>query len=148
MAAAQAASRLVRKGNIQSAIEKALRGQMQRTEISGDRVLRELYRILTVDIADAFEENGALKPLKKMPEDVRRAISGIEVDEIWDTEYEDGKKRKVQVGETRKVKFWSKTEAAQLLGKNLKLWMEKTGSLGVGFDKDGNPNSFTLTFNT
>lgn len=121
--AQQISSELLLKPVISKAISDVIGSQAEKAEIDGIIVLRELYRILTVDIAGAFEENGALKPIQDIPEDIRRAISSVEVDEIWEQEGN----RKVEVGETKKVKFWSKTEAAQLLGKNLKLWADKAG---------------------
>lgn len=142
--ARNSASRLIAKANVQAGIERTLRAQIKRIDLKADRVLLELYRILTVDINEAFdEETGALKPLKEIPEDVRRAISGIEVDEIWETENFAASRRKVRVGETKKIKFWSKTEAAALLGKHLKLWVEKVGIEGL---IDG--VEFTLTLTT
>lgn len=141
--AATEASKLLKIPKIQQKIETLLRKQIAATGIKGELVLKELWRILNVDIKEAFEENGALKSINDIPEDVRRAISGIEVDEIWEMEGEGRNRRKVQIGITKKVKFWSKTDAAQLLGKNLKLWVEKFGLGSIPENAE-----YTLTIKT
>lgn len=47
--------------------------------IDPNRVLREVGRLAYSDIGDMFDENGKLLPVKKLPEDIRRAIKSIEV---------------------------------------------------------------------
>ena len=64
-------------------------------------VLGELLRLARVDIAGAFDKNGKLKPIHEIPEDVRRAICGVEVDELFEGTGRD----REQVGFTRKVRY-------------------------------------------
>jgi phage terminase small subunit len=111
-------------------IETALRAQHKRLEITADEVLREAYWMMKSNIAHTLDpETGAVKSLEDMPEELQRAIASIEVEEIWEWEEgEGGVRRKVQVGEVKKIKFWSKTEAVRLLGRYFKLW-EDTGVL-------------------
>lgn len=130
-AARVSATRLIAKANVWQEIERSLRAKVSKIDLKGEQVLLELWRILNVDIAQAYNEDGSLKSIHDIPEDVRRAISGIEVDEIWEFEGEGREKRKVQCGETKKVKFWSKTEAANLLGKHLKLWLENNAGINL-----------------
>lgn len=118
--ARQTAAKLLTKAHIRAEIEKRLRAQSIRTGINADRILQELYRVATCDVGQAFDERGNLLPLREIPEDVRRAISGIETDELWDGA---GKDRR-QVGVTRKVRFWSKVEALRDLGRHLKLFVD------------------------
>ncbi len=141
--AGELASRLLKNIKVQQKVEAALRKQITATGIKGEQVLRELWRILNVDIKEAFNENGSLKSVHEIPEDIRRGISGIEVDEIWEMEGEGRNRHKVQIGVTKKVKFWSKTEAANLLGKNLKLWAER-----FGFGTLPENAEYTLTIKT
>lgn len=125
--AKQAAFKLLTNADLCRQLTDTISNRTQKAEIDGQRVILELSRLLTVDIIDAFHEDNYLKPLKEIPEDVRRAISAIEIDEIWEKE---GSK-KVQVGITRKVKFWNKTEAANLLGKHFKLWMDNYNNIVI-----------------
>jgi phage terminase small subunit len=83
-------------------------------------VLRELARIGFSDIGSAFDADGAILPLKEMPENVRRCISSIEVESLWDGE---GKERFV-CGKVHKFKFWDKPRALEQLGKHLELFTE------------------------
>ena len=53
------------------------------------RVLEEFGRIAFLDIGEAFDEQGNLLPIRQMPEGVRRAISGIEYEDIFSGRGED-----------------------------------------------------------
>jgi len=100
------ASLLLTKSDVQAAIADGQAKRVAKIEIRADTVLRELARLALADIAQAFDEEGALRPIRDMPEDVRRAISSYEVDA-------DGKV---------KVKFWSKPQTLESLGKHLRLF--------------------------
>lgn len=106
-------------------IEPALKAQEDRTEITADRVLKEIWRLSTVDVSLAYDANGNLKDIKDMPEDVRRAIAGIEVIE------DNANDRKVDAGgnpivsRTKKIKFWDKNKSLELLGKYFKMFTER-----------------------
>lgn len=114
--------RLLENVEVKRSIDEALERRAARVEVKADDVLRELLRLAMVDIGEAFDEKGALKPLHEMSPDVRRAISGIEVEEIWD--FGDGDER-TSAGRVRKVKFWDKKGALELLGKHLKLFTDR-----------------------
>ena len=122
---------LLRKPQISEAVQAGQVRLSKATGVSAQVILGELLRIARVDIGEAFDENGALKPLKEIPEDVRRAISGMEVDELFDG---TGRER-LRIGETRKVKFWDKTRALELLAKHLGLLKDRVELTG----KDGGP---------
>jgi phage terminase small subunit len=55
---------------------RALLAKIQTTQ---ERVWHEISRIAFLDPAEAFDENGELKKLADMPEDLRRAIAGLKV---------------------------------------------------------------------
>ncbi len=126
------ASKAIRNHKIAQLIEKSLRTQINRINARGDRVITELFRILSADIKDAFTPEGALKSIHDIPEDLRRAIAGFEVEELFANQRDGG----AQIGVLKKVKFWSKTESANLLGKHLKLWVE-SGGLDVNLFLNG-----------
>lgn len=110
-----AGSRMLRNRKVSQVVEEALARRQERIEVKSDDILRELLRLATTDIGKAFDEHGRMLPLKDMPEDVRRAISGLEVTSLGDGE----------VGTVTKVKFWDKVRGLELLGKHLKLFTEK-----------------------
>ena len=77
-----------------------------RDEWEKERLLQELRAIATVDIREAYDENGRLKDIKDMPASVAAAISNIESAEEMS---ESG-----EVSATiRKVKFWDKAKAIE-----------------------------------
>ena len=114
-------AQLLAKPLVAQAIQAALAARAARVQVQADDVLRELLRIARVDIREAFDDDGNLKAVKDIPEDVARAIAGIEVDELFQGRGED----REQIGVTRKVKFWDKPRALELLGKHLKLFVDK-----------------------
>jgi phage terminase small subunit len=87
-----------------------------RTEISADRVLKELARIAFHDPANAFRPDGSMKPIHEM-DDVSRAALVIEV-----TEGTDGEGNPTF---SRKMKFADKQVALEKLAKNLGLLTDK-----------------------
>lgn len=103
-------ARLLANASIRAAVNEAKKAQAARVEVEADTVLRELLRIGTVDVSRAFAADGSLLPIHEMPEDVRRAVSAIEV---------------TSLGATVKVKFWSKVDALDKLGRHLKLFTDK-----------------------
>ena len=60
-----------------------------------------------------YDDNGNLKDIHSIPEDARKAIAGIEVDEIWEGRGEE----REQTGVTRKVKLWDNARSSS--GKHL-----------------------------
>lgn len=114
-------AQLLAKPLVAKALQEALEARAARVQVKADDVLRELLRIATVDVREAFDDDGNLKAVKDLPEDVARAIAGIDVDELWQGRGEE----REQIGVTRKVRFWDKPRALELLGKHLKLFVEK-----------------------
>ncbi len=102
----------LRKPEVRRCIDEALARRNARVEVKADDVLRELLRLARVDVGEAFDAKGNLKPLHAMSEDVRRAIAGVDV--------ETSSRRDTVV----KVKFWDKVRGLELLGKHLKLFVD------------------------
>lgn len=101
---------------------------LEQIGVSRERVLSELSQIATVDISQAFDDMGQMKPLNEIPEQVRRAISAIEVNEIFAGQGED----KMAIGLAKKIRFWDKPKALELLGKHLRLFTEVHEHSGPG----------------
>lgn len=118
-------ARLLSKVSIKNRIAELAKPRAEAAGLTAERVLQEIQRISCCDIGQAFNEDGTLKPLKDMPEDVRRAISSIEVDEIR-LGGEDTK----PIGVTRKIKFWDKNKAIEMAGRYHKLFTDKVEHSG------------------
>jgi phage terminase small subunit len=119
------------KPDIAAAVADAVKRRSERVEVTVDDVLRELLTFARTDIRKAFDAHGNLLPVHQMPEEVARAISGIENEEMFDWEGTGEERAKVHTGTVRKVKFWDKTKGLELLGKHLKMFTDK---LEVGAD--------------
>jgi phage terminase small subunit len=122
-------SQLYANAKVRAEIDAAIERRSERVVVEIDDVLRELLTFSRLDLGKAFAEDGSLLPVKEMPEEVRRAISGIDVEELFDGRGEGRK----HVGNIRKVRFWDKAKGLELLGRHLKMWTDKLSLTG----KDG-----------
>lgn len=111
---------------IQAFVSKLIQERASRVEVSADTVLSELLKLAMTDIGQAFKEDGSLKAIHDMPEDVRRAIAGVDVFEEFEGRGED----REQIGWTKKIRFWDKTKALEMLGRHLKLFTDKLEHAG------------------
>jgi len=111
-------ARLLANADIAAAVKAAIDARTEQVKIDANYVLRELFKLANVDLSAAYDEFGNLKPIHEIPEDVRKAIAGIEVFEERDHEG-------TYLGRTRKVKFWDKTRALEMLGRHLALFKDR-----------------------
>ena len=119
------ASQLLAIDEVQARIAELANARNEKFEVDAVEVLRELHRMLTADVAQAFNDDGSLKPIHEIPIDLRRTIAGFDCEEIYEWVGERRDREKVESGRLKKVKFWSKEKAAELLGKHLALFVER-----------------------
>lgn len=105
--------RLLSNPTVAARIADGKERQAERLEVRADTVLRELLRIATADLSQAFDEGGNLLSIHQMPEDVRRAIASVKV-----RTDDDGSL-------VREVKLWDKPKSLELLGKHLRLFVDR-----------------------
>lgn len=116
------AAHLLTEPAIAARVKELMDARAARVNVDQDQVLRELARIGYSDIRQLFDpETGKLLGPEKWPEDLARAIASIEVDELFD--FDNG--RKVQIGYTKKVKFWPKVQALELIGRHQGMFVQK-----------------------
>jgi hypothetical protein len=101
--------------------ERVKQAEMRRREWAAEEVLHQLRRLGLSDIRELFNEDGGLKNIKELADDVASAVASVEVFE----EFEGRGAERRQIGWTKKVKFWDKPKALELLMKNLNLITEK-----------------------
>lgn len=136
--AAQQASRLLTNEKISARIVELKAAQMKRLEVDSDGILRELTRVGFSDLRELYEDDGSIKHPKEWPDELARAIASIEVFEEF--EFHQGgvhcencqrKLTKEIIGQTKKVKFWPKVQALELLGKHKKLFTDRVEHSGT-----------------
>lgn len=111
-------SQLLGKSWVADAINKAKSKLSKKLLLKAEDVLLELARLAVVDTSEAFNLDGSVKPLHEIPEDVRRAIAGIELEAA-----PKGSRRKG--ARIKKLRFWSKTEALNMLGRHHHLLVDR-----------------------
>lgn len=113
-------SQLLGKTRIQAEIQAAMDKRVERTEIDQDRVLGEIAKLAFADIRKVFDQAGNLLPVHMLPDEIAASISSIEVV----TSRIPGSDP-VEVEHTAKIKFWDKRGSLELLGKHLKLFVDR-----------------------
>ena len=121
--------RLLRNADIKEFVSGRAEEHESQLEITAERILCELARIGFSDLSQIFAEDGTLLPIHEMPEDARRVLAGIEVEELFEGRGES----RERVGTLRKVKAWDKVRALELLGKHRRLFAD------VVEGRDGGP---------
>jgi phage terminase small subunit len=129
--AAVAASRLLKKANIQAQIAKLRDKSLAKLEISRERVLAEIAKIAFLDPRKFFNSDGSVKQPGEIDDDTAASLAGLEVCEL----FEGAGEQKHAYGLLKKIRIADKRSALELLGKHLKLFTDKVELSG----KDGGP---------
>lgn len=108
---------LLRNTGVASAIHDAKQARAERTEIDADWVLKRLARDATADLADLYDDQGSLKPVKDWPMVWRTGlVAGVETVQERAGVGADGEPAFVTV---RKVKLLDRTKLVELIGKHV-----------------------------
>ena len=121
--AAQIASRLLTKVNVQDAIQAARKRRENRIEISADRVLLEIARIAFFDPRKLFDRSGNPVPITELDDDTAAAIAGLDVDTKADGEPD-------MLTITKKLRLADKQKALDMLGRHLGLFDQRRYDAG------------------
>lgn len=131
--AREQASVLLTNPNIQALIERLKKDIGLVIGVSAYKIAREYAKIGFANVKTIFKEDGSLLNPNEMPEDVAANISSIQIDEL--TEYQGKDIGRVQIGFTKKLRFFPKVDALDKLARMI-------GADGVtkvaNTDKDGN----------
>lgn len=107
---------LLKKPEIQKAIEKARQKTANKLEITRERVLEEYAKLAFLDPRKFYNEDGTLKKVPDMDADTAAALQGFEVDEIKMGDDSPA------IGVTQKLKWHDKKAAldsiARMMGWN------------------------------
>ena len=113
------ASELLRLPKVRDALKAQLQKRLDKTGLRAERLDQELARIAFVDMGAAFGPDGDLLPIGEIPEDTRRALAGVEVEQ----HLVGGEEASVVL--TKKVKLLDKTAAIALAYKRLGLLTDR-----------------------
>lgn len=117
---------LLRKPSVAAAITTAMEERSMRTKIDADWVLSKLRDMFEADVADLYDRNGQLLPVKDWPKIWRTGlITGVDSVETIDlgvdeTDSATGKRRARRTLVTnKKVRWADKTKLLELIGKHV-----------------------------
>lgn len=114
--AEQQGPRLLGNVGVQGAIAKAQAARVERLEVDADWVLKRLFTEADADLADLYDENGALRPVKDWPLIWRQGlVAGVEAVEEFETV--DGVRK--SIGLVRKIKLSDRVKRLELIGKHV-----------------------------
>lgn len=108
--------RLLKKVEIQNAFQEAKEKQQERTQITADDVVREIYRLATFDPRKLFHSDGTPKQITELDDETAACIGGMDIVErrVGDEEPE--------FETTKKLKIWDKNAALEKLCKHFQLY--------------------------
>ena len=118
--AGTAGPRLLENVGIQDAIDQGTKKLHQKLDLKAEDVLLELKRMGMVNMALAFNDDGSMKKISEMPEEVQRSLHSIDTQEIYEGHGQD----RVYIGDLKKIKLHDKTVSLNLLGRHLKLFTD------------------------
>jgi hypothetical protein len=71
--------RLLGDAGVRAFVDEQLRKRAEALELTAARIDRERARVALLDPAQLFDESGNLLPVRRMPEDARRAIASVKL---------------------------------------------------------------------
>jgi phage terminase small subunit len=135
-AAENAASRLLGNVGVKAAIQAKRQVISEKTEVTIERVIKELSRIAFCDIRKLYRPDGTFKPITELDDDSAATLAGVEVFE----EFAGRGDSRELIGHVRKVKRWDKLSALVKLGEHQGMFVKKVEVSG----KDGGPVPITV----
>lgn len=107
----------LKEPEVAAIIERLMAARAARTGIDAEWVLRRLVAEVDADMADLYDEHGALLPIEDWPLIWRTGlIAGVETEELK-AEGADGKS--VAIGQVRKVKQSDRLKRLELIGRHV-----------------------------
>lgn len=114
--AKQQGQRLLTNADLQASVASASASRSERTKVTADTVLLRLAEALEADLADLYDDEQNLKPVKEWPPIWRKGlVAGLEVEELFEGRRED----REHIGRVRKVKLADRTRIIELIGKHV-----------------------------
>ncbi len=115
--AGQQGSRMSKVPHILSMIKARQDELSTKYKLTTESVIAELDKIVHADLRTILNDDGSIKPPKDWPDGIAGAISGLEINEL----FEGVGKERMQIGFTKKIKLWDKGTALNMAMKHLGL---------------------------
>jgi len=127
--------RLLTNADVQAHLSIRMKAREARTEITQDRVLRELAKIAFQDVRSLYREDGSLIPIKELDDAAAASIAGVEVltRSVLDRGGEETDDPIMAI--TTKIKLSDKRAALVDVGRHLGMFKDKLEHSGP----DGGP---------
>lgn len=109
------ASELLANGKIKVRLNELRKPVIEKAQLTLEKVINENAKIAFFDIRTLFDSNGNIKPVNDWDDNIGAAVSSIEVEEL----YVGSGKDRINIGQTKKIKFWDKSAALDKLMKHL-----------------------------
>lgn len=116
--------RLLKDVEVAAAVGQAVDARAKRAEVDTDWVLKRLATELGADLADLFDDKGAMNAVKDWPMVWRQGlIAGVEIEELFQGTGKD----RVHIGYTKKLKLSDRAKRLELLGRHVDVgaWRDK-----------------------
>lgn len=119
--------RMLARPNVRREVNAAIQSQSIRTQVTADKILKELARIATSDIWDLYDpQTGLLRHPRHIPYETRKAIASIRVQRERRTIRRNNRSRTTLHESIVEYKLWPKMEALGKLCRHLGLDTEIT----------------------
>lgn len=99
--AEQIGFQLLHNTSVKESIAERMKAREKRTEITQDRVLQEYARLAFLDPRNLFDETGRPKSIKDLDEDTARAIIGLDVANVGNSEVGEGEVLKYRLADKK-----------------------------------------------
>lgn len=120
--AQEQASRLLSNSMVKAEIEANMRKKLSKVEVSVERVLAEIARLAFFDPRKLFDDDGKPIHVSQLDDDTAAAIAGLDIVTQGNQE--------IGFAEVLKVKLADKSRNLELLGKYLKMFVERVEHTG------------------
>lgn len=129
------ANELLKKKEIQEYLNSQKNEIFKKVDVTKERVLQEIGRIAFSDIRKLYNDNGSLRTVKDIEDDSAACIAAVEVFEEFSGRGED----REHIGNTVKVKLWSKEKGLEMLAKHFDIYSDApivNNEVYVGYGKE------------